>query len=120
MRYLISGLKKGDWQFNTSKLSEDIKNHWLNATIRNVENESTHFAYSFNIPFKSDELSGDLHKSEQFIGFEGDIEACAEFAKWIVDFTKPMVDLMMYDQGYNENCVVNSQTKVSDIVTAFS
>lgn len=120
MSYFISPVEETDWKLDSSALATAIQQHWPEAEVESVSDDSSNHQLEWSIKFQDHRLEGSLDRSGQAVHLDGDIDDCAAFAVWLRSEVSDAQSLVMYDESYSVDIALEPQMDQATIVEVFT
>lgn len=118
MSYLASAPIKTSWKMQPSQFAASLIKDWPTAKIRD-ERSAFPFALDWKIEMPGGLLLGDFSDDPLGISVDGDFDDCATFALWFRSLVPQQQPLLFYDQGFNVDVPLTSETTLEDLRAAF-
>lgn len=122
MEYLITPPEATDWKIDNDLFMEDLTKTWSDVSLHIIKNQDDYHYIEWTImpPQTQQRLDGSLHRDQQGVSLDGSIEDCAKFAFWFRFFVPSYQKLIFYDQGYNSQIELQTNTDEKEIIQTFS
>jgi hypothetical protein len=114
--YLISTPEKGIEPISSSSLVSKIKSSWPDANISAETAEE--IALSWSVKVENFRVDGCLFKSGH-LSMDGEVEDCIRFAIWYRQQIPQEIELVMYDDSYNDDIQLSSETTEQEMIKVF-
>lgn len=114
--YLISTPEKENKPISASILASKIKSFWPEANISAEAAEEIDLSWSVKI--ENLRVDGCLFKSGH-LSMDGDVKDCIKFAIWYRQQIPQEVELVMYDDSYNDDIQLLSKTTEQEMIKVF-
>ncbi|HEX2570472.1 MAG TPA: hypothetical protein VH877_13020 [Polyangia bacterium] len=121
MSYFISPPEQTDWRMDIDSFERDLRQKWPNATIERRPPSDSFHALTWTINGQNDQLriDGAITRTGQTIHLDGDVHACAAFARWFRSKTPDAQPLLFYDESYSADVPLRLDTTEDQIAHPF-
>ena len=115
--YLVSPPFKTGWSLDTAEFLSKLIDHWPNARVRRTNDPN--FTHAWKIQMQGGTLEGELNPARSGIAIDGEFEDCAAFALWFRSLVPATQPLLFYDDCFNVDVPLTSETTVEELRAAF-
>jgi hypothetical protein len=120
--FLVIDNKTSSWRFDVEALVGSLREHWPDATLKQVTNPQRPSAYTWSVripPGTGVCIDGFISRTRDHVGLKGPVEGCLAFALWVRRLVPQEVRLLLGDDLHDDTPEITNESTGEELIQYF-